>query len=261
MTRRVRCAFALASLLAAGAAAAQPVECRLQPIEGTGSVEVAAVRDGRTLALKDGTELRLAAIETPAGVQAEPAHAALQKLVPPGTTLKLMGLGRAERDRYGRRVAFAFLPDSQQSLQQTMIDLGEAWVSADVGDWQCARFLLTTENAAHLARRGFWADPNFAPLPADRAAQLAAAQGRFVLVEGTVTSVHESNGTIYLNFGPPGSGSFSVVIPSRLQRAFTVVGVEPGRMTGRRIRARGWVEYRSGPIIEATAPEQIELLF
>jgi len=255
---RLRCAIALITLLAAGAAAAQPMECRLQPMDKA-NVEVAAVRDARTLALKDGSELRLAAIETPAGMQAEAARAALEKLVPAGTTLKLMGVGRGEIDRYGRLVAFAFLPGSQQSLQQTLIDMGEAWVGTDVGDPSCARLLLTTENTARVARRGLWTDPNFAPLPADRAAQLAAAQGRFVLVEGTVTSVHESNGIIYLNFGPP--GSFAVTIASRLQRAFTVVGVEPARMTGRRIRVRGWVEYRSGPIIDATMPEQIELLF
>jgi len=260
MSHHLRCAFAFVSLLAAGAASAQPMECRLQPIEGGGNVEVAAVRDARTLALKDGTDLRLAAIETPAGQQAEAARAALEKLTPPGTMLKLMGLSREPRDRYGRLVAFAFLPGASQSLQQTLIDLGEAWVGAQVGDPGCAKLLLTTENTARFARRGFWADPNFAPLPADRGAQVAAEQGRFVLVEGTVSSVHESNGTIYLNFGPPGSGSFSVTIPSRLQRAFTVVGLEPRTLRGRRIRARGWVEYRSGPIIDAQAPEQIELL-
>jgi len=261
MAQRLRLAFVLAAWLAAGAAAAQPTQCRLQPLEGTNGVEVAAVRDARTLALKDGTELRLAAIEAPAGSQAEAARAALEKLAPAGTTLELMGLGREPRDRYGRRVAFDFLPDSQHSLQQMLLGLGEAWVGANVGDPGCAALLLSTESGARNARRGFWADPNFAPLPADRAAQLAAEQGRFVLVEGTISSVHKSGSTIYLNFGPPGTGALSVTIASRLQRTFTVVGLDPQSLSGRRVRVRGWVEYRSGPIIEAAAPEQIERLY
>jgi hypothetical protein len=55
-----RPALALA-ICALGAAAAQEA-CRLEPI---GNAEVLAVRDGRTLMLRDGRELRLAAIETP----------------------------------------------------------------------------------------------------------------------------------------------------------------------------------------------------
>jgi hypothetical protein len=31
-------------------------------------------------------------------------------------------------------------------------------------------------------------------------------------------------------------------------------------LAGRRIRVRGWMERRGGPIVEATAPGQIEVL-
>jgi hypothetical protein len=87
-------------------------------------------------------------------------------------------------------------------LQQSLLGQGRAWVSARVEDTSCVKILLTAEGVARASRRGFWADPNFAPLRADHPAELAIEQERFVLVEGGVMSMHESGGTIYLNFGP-----------------------------------------------------------
>jgi hypothetical protein len=51
-----------------------------------------------------------------------------------------------------------------------------------------------------------------------------------------------------------------VTILRRLGKAFTTAGVEPKKLEGRRIRVRGWVEQRGGPIITAETPEQIEVL-
>lgn len=256
MTSHLRFALALVPALAAGAAAAQQ-QCQLQDV---GTADVAATRDGRTLALADGSEVRLAAIETPDGREAEASRAALEALVA-GNSLTLKRLARDDRDRYGRRLAFAFASNSPQSLQQALLEQGHAWVSARVGDAACAKILLTAEGVARAAHRGFWADPNFAPLRAERPAELAAEQGRFVLVEGTVLSVHESSGTIYLNFGQHWTEGFSVTIASRLRNTFTVAGLEPNTLQGRHIRVRGWVEYRAAPIIDAASPEQIELLY
>jgi len=120
--------------------------------------------------------------------------------------------------------------------------------------------LLGAENRARAAKRGLWADPNFAPLSAEDLAGLAAVRGRFALVEGKVLSVRESGATIYVNFGRRWTRDFTVTILRRLQRSFAAAGVEPKSLTGRRIRVRGFVERRGGPIIAAEVPEQIELL-
>jgi endonuclease YncB( thermonuclease family) len=245
-TRTLVSAIALLSLLAAPAPAQAP--CKLAAI---GEAKVAAVRDGRTLRLADGRELRLAAIEVGGS-----SRAALQSLVA-GRPLRLERLG-ADHDRYGRLVAFAFAGDAQQSLQQALLEQGHARVSARVGDKACAEALLTTERAARAARRGLWADPNFAPLNAENLTRLRAERGHFVLVEGKVLSVHESGATIYLNFGRHWTKDFTVTILRRRQRAFASAGIELKRLEGRRIRVRGWIEQRRGPIIEVTAPEQIE---
>jgi hypothetical protein len=74
-----------------------------------------------------------------------------------------------------------------------------------------------------------------------------------------VVSVRESGATIYVNFGRRWTEDFTVTILKRNVRSFTAAGLEPGRLAGRHIRVRGWIEERGGPWIEAARPEQIEL--
>jgi endonuclease YncB( thermonuclease family) len=237
----------IAALLAHGAAAQEA--CKLEAV-GTG--KVVAVRDGRTLMLEDGRELRLAAIEAP-----DQSRAALLRLAD-GRTLHLAKLGATDHDRYGRLVAFAFAGDGAQSLQRAMLGEGWARVSSRVGGNTCASDLLAMEKVARTARCGLWADPNFAPLAAENTIRLRAETGHFVLVEGKVLSVRESGATIYVNFGRRWAESFSVTIPRRLGRSFAAAGMEPKQLEGRRVRVRGFLEQRTGPIIAAEATEQIE---
>jgi endonuclease YncB( thermonuclease family) len=251
MKRRTRRNLAIATactLLVCNAAAQE--SCKLATI---GTAKVAAVRDGRTLLLADGHELRLAGIEV-----SDDSRAALQDLVA-GRSLRLEWLG-PEHDRYGRLVAFAFAGDARESLQQTMLEQGRARGAMRMGGKACADALLRAESAARAARRGLWADPNFAPLSAENLSRLQAIRGQFALVEGKVLSVRESGATIYVNFGRRWSRDFTVIILKRQQRTFVAAGVEPKNLEGRRIRVRGWIEQRGGPIIAAEAPEQIELV-
>jgi endonuclease YncB( thermonuclease family) len=229
--------------------------CKLTAI---GTANIAAVRDGRTLMLEDGRELRLAAIEA-----GDDSRDALQALVG-GRALRLErqnvdGRG-TELDRYGRLLAFAYAGDAQQSLQQALLEQGRARVSARSGGKPCAVALLTIEREARAAHRGLWADPNFAPLQVENLDRLTAERGHFALVEGNVLSVRESGATIYVNFGRRWTRDFTVTILKRQQRAFAAAGVEPKQLEGRRIRVRGWIEQRGVPIIAVKAPEQIELI-
>jgi endonuclease YncB( thermonuclease family) len=251
MKRRLRSKLFIAAACAifvCNAAAQEP--CKLTAI---GTADAGLVSDGRTLSLTDGRELRLAGIEV-----GENGRAALQRLIA-GHSLRLERLG-AERDRYGRLVAFAFAGDASQSIQQTLLLEGQARVSARIGDKACADGLLSAEKAARAAGRGIWADPNSAPLSAENLARLEALRGQFALVEGKVLSVRESGATIYVNFGRRWTRDFTVIILKRVSRVFTAAGVVPKQLEGHRIRVRGWIEQRGGPVISAEAPEQIEIL-
>jgi len=234
-------------LLACSAVAQEP--CKLADI---GAAVVASVRDGRTLLLADGRELRLAGIEV-----TDDSRDALLQLVG-GRGIRLERLG-TDRDRYGRLVAFVYTDDTEQSVQQTMVTQGQARVSARIGDKTCANALLGAERAARAAHRGIWADPNFAPLRSENISRIRAARGQFALVEGKVLSVRESGATIYLNFGRRWTQDFTVTILKRHRREFSAAGIDPNLLRGRSIRVRGWIEQRNGPVIEADAPEQIEV--
>jgi endonuclease YncB( thermonuclease family) len=246
MLRLFIAALAACALLA-GHAFAQEA-CQLTPI---GSATVAAVRDGRTLSLADGRQLRLAAIEV-----TDQSRAALQRLIA-GKSLRLERLG-SDLDRYGRLVAFAFAGESGPSLQQELLAKGAARVSGRVGSRPCAEALLTSERAARAGRRGLWAYRRFSPIKAENLARLQANRGHFALVEGKVLSLHRSGGTLYLNFGRRWTKDFSVIILRRRRPIFAAAGVDPRRLEGRRIRVRGFIEMRRGPVIEAEVPEQIE---
>jgi endonuclease YncB( thermonuclease family) len=222
-------------------------------LPGLGTATVASVRDGRTLLLTDGRELRLAAIEVN-----DASRTALTTLAA-GKVLRLEKLG-PEQDRYGRVVAIAYMDEAHESLQQVMLAQGEARVSARVGDRPCAELLLKAESAARAAVRGLWADPNFAPLPSHDVTRITAVRGQFALVEGKVLSVRESGATIYVNFGRRWTQDFAVTILKRHRRDFAAPNIDPKELEGRRIRVRGWVEQRRGPMMEVSVPEQIEVV-
>ena len=223
-SRRLLLFAAASALFVCDAAAQEP--CRLSVIGTATAACATAARFARRR-----RELRLA------GIEAGDDNGALQTL-PGGRPLRLERLG-PEQDRYGRLVGFAFVGNAAQSVQQTLLEQGQARVSARVGDKACADALLHAEQAARAAKRGLWADPNFAPLSAENLDGLRAVRGRFTLVEGKVLSVRESGATIYVNFGRRWTRDFSVIILRRLGRAFAAAGLEPTSLAGRRIRVRG----------------------
>ena len=127
---------------------------------------------------------------------------------------------------------------------------------ARVGDPACAR---AEEQAARAGKLGLWAEPVYVMNKAEDHAEVLKQRGRFALVEGTVLSVRESGGTIYVNFGRRWSEDFTVTIAKRNERAFSAAGLEPKTLAGKRVRVRGWIEERGGPWVEAARPEQIEV--
>ena len=64
----------------------------------------------------------------------------------------------------------------------------------------------------------------------------------------------------YLNFGENWREDFTVSIAPRDRRRFEAAGIAVEDYEGRLVRVRGWVDSFNGPMIEATHPEQIEVL-
>ncbi len=243
-------ALVLCALTGSSGGAQPAAACKLTEI---GSATVRAAIDGHTLALTDGVEVRLI------GIELDPATGklALQELAG-GREITLKRLG-AERDRYGRVPAFAFLSGEAESIQHALLLAGRARVAARVGDRACALPLLSAERTARAARRGLWSDAGHAPQKASDVAGLLALRGRFALVEGRLLSVRESGGTLYLNFGRRWSTDFTATMSRRSEKSFIAEGLDVRKLAGLTVRVRGYIEERSGPWIDVTRPEQIEI--
>jgi endonuclease YncB( thermonuclease family) len=258
--------------------------CTLQPF-AFGTVQ--AVVDGRTFALADGREVRLAGIEVPpppgpsqvasakasATATAEdsataqsPSEAALDAAAALAALVSgnevVITHAREVTDRYGRVLADALVSrdGTSVSVTKSLLAQGLARVAARPGDAVCAADLRTAERTARAAKLGVWGDPRYFPKQAENVADISAERGRFTLVEGKVVSVRESGGTIYVNFGKRWSEDFTVTILKRNERVFAAAGLEPSKLAGRRVMVRGWIEERGGPWIDAAGPEQIEVM-
>jgi endonuclease YncB( thermonuclease family) len=240
------------------AAQAQELACRFNVV-GTG--KVARILDGRSFALDDGREVRLAGIEVPPPAldAADSARNALESML--SERAVALRNERAAQDRYGRLLAYVDIVTEGPSVAvaHAMIGSGHARVTADVGNTACAAELLSRERVARAAKLGLWGDPGYVVRGAERYQDLLAERGHFTVVEGKVLSVRESGGTIYMNFGRRWSQALTVTISKRHERMFAGAGVQPKRLANRLVRVRGWIDERNGPRIEATRPEQIEI--
>jgi endonuclease YncB( thermonuclease family) len=250
-----RATIALGGIVLA-AAAADPARaaCSFEP-QGEG--RVAAVIDARSFRLEDGREVRLAGIEPVAAETGANRTAALAAIVA-GRAVTLRGPDDAP-DRYGRQPAFVFLEGAEASVQNQLLEQGNALVSSTVTDKECALSLTAAEATARQARRGTWANPA-AIKGTESPGDILAMIGQFILVEGKVLSVRQAGATTYLNFGRNWTRDFAVTISRRMISAFGAAGIDLKSLENRRIRVRGWVEARGGPRIDVLRVGQIELV-
>ncbi len=228
-------------------ASAAPCEFAAQ-----GEGRVAEIVDARSVRLDDGREVRLAGIEPMATTKQALATMLM------GRDVGLRGNDDAP-DRYGRQTAFVFPAESGNSVQTLLLIQGEALVSADITDKDCATALLASEAEARRLKKGNWAALSVIK-NAESPDDILAGIGRFAVVEGKVLSVRQTGATTYLNFGRNWTRGFAVTISRRAAAAFETAGVGLKLLENRRIRVRGWVEGNTGPRIEVLRVGQIELL-
>ncbi len=159
-------------------------------------------------------------------------------------------------DRHGRALAHLF-DRAGRWIQGEMLARGMARVYSFADNRALVPEMLARETAARRARRGIWRFRFYAVREPETAGRYV---GGFELVEGRVLDAARVRGRVYLNFGPDWRSDFTVTIAPAARRRFEAAGIDPLDYEGRWIRARGWVKSFNGPMIEATHPEQIEVL-
>ncbi|MBP2300465.1 thermonuclease family protein [Azospirillum picis] len=245
----------LAGLLLAGAVRAD-------------ALRVTAVLDGDTLELEDGRQVRLAGIEAakpPRGADprdgrvwplAEAARAMLAQLA---LGRPVVVHGPAPTDRHGRLLAH-LVRDDGLWLQSALVARGLARVHTRPDASAYAAELLAEETAARDAGRGLWRSRVYALRDAGDPAGLARDRDSFQVVEGVVLRVSKGRGESYLDFGEDWRSDVTVHIGRAAMRDLVRAGIDPLSYEGRRVRVRGWILLRNGPMIEITHPAQIERL-
>jgi hypothetical protein len=143
-------------------------------------------------------------------------------------------------------------------LQGEMLSLGLARVYSFRDNRALVADMLALERAAREARLGIWGDPFYRVRDARFPERIP--RDSFELVEGRVQAVAVVRGRTYINFGEDWRTDFTATFGAREGRVFKREDYDVAALEGRRIRVRGWIMSRNGPMIELTHPDQIEVL-
>ncbi len=263
------------TLLADPHAGAAPLE----PASDTGPCSLAQtvpativlVDDDFDLLLDDGRRVALAGIELPSanGENAKLHALAWQRLSNwlAGAQVYLAALAPAP-DRWGRlpaqviAAADSAVDSPYVSVGAIILTEGLARFRPDPAAASCSKLYLDAEGAARNSSLGLWANDPIIQIGDEIATSTATLLGKkgMAIVAGTVNSVGETKGSIYLNLGRRGVLDFAVMISQRNLAIFEKVGVFPRALRGQRVRVRGLIETNTGPRMEIASPAELELL-
>jgi endonuclease YncB( thermonuclease family) len=231
---------------------------------------VTKVIDGETVALDDGSELRLVGALAPRAIDvgAEPGTWPMEVAAREELDALLLGksvviaFGGARADRYGRQQAQVLVTEAggRRWVQGYLLEQGLARAYTLAGNRACAEELLAAERAAREARRGLWAEAAYQVRDADRAGELRRYLATFQVAEGRISRVGQARGTIYLNFAGERGRALTVSLRRGDAALLGAHARAPQTLEGARVRVRGWIEERRGPAIDLSAGGALEVL-
>jgi len=256
---RLRLPVSVLAIFCAAAATAETLE---SPVF---EARVAAAPTPAVLALADGRAVLVDGLLFPAPEDdgdaaaadraAAAAHAAvLAAIVGRGASIEPL---REGADRWGRLPADVFRAGDGAWLQGLLLAEGHARVEAcPRGDAARLDRLRGAETIARAARRGLWALPAYRVRQADRRIWASG----FAVVEGRVFATGGGGRMRYLNFAQDWRKDFTLRAERAVERGLDRAGIGFASLVGRRVRARGWMIYRNGPMLHISCPQQIEAM-
>lgn len=225
---------------------------------------VVEVTDGDTLTLDDGRVVRLVGIQAPKlplgrkGFRKWPLADESKQLLEELSLGQRVTpyLGGRGMDRWGRVLAHLQRDDGVW-LQGALLQAGLARTYSFADNTALVAEMWALEQAARNDRRQMWRRSYYA---IRAASGVGPYEGSFQLVEGIVLDVARVRGRTFLNFGSDYRKDFTVLVPSKVRRAFEKAGQPLEALKGQAVRVRGWVKEWNGPMIELTHMEQLERL-
>jgi len=229
-----------------------------------GQARVAAVVDGDTVVLDDGREVRMVGIQAPKLPLGRPNFPTWPLGPEAKIALERMVLGRnvnvhlapMPEDRHGRVLAHLTRSDDGLWLQGELLKQGLARVYTFPDNRVLAKELLGFERQARRDGVGIWALSYYDVRTAENVGRNI---GTFQIVEGLVWDTAKVKKNIYLNFGADWRSDFTIKVKARREPLFRDAGIDLLGLKGKRVRVRGWVKSKNGPLIELDHPERLEL--
>jgi hypothetical protein len=234
------------------------------PVEIPHAKIIRVERNG-VLVLADGRAAKLEGILLPAGAADDaPEFYAGQAIAELGELatghVASFAAQPPKEDRYGRLRAQVLLREAGAEnpwLQVELLRRGLARVSLAPDRGECASELYAAEIRSRAAKAGIWSSAAYRLRTPEEA---AAQTGSFQIVEGTVQSVSNGGGRIFLEFGPDRRTDFAVTISGDDLKTFRAIGVDPFSYANRTVRVRGWIARLRRPEMDIATPQDIEVL-
>lgn len=241
---------------------------------------VAAVLDGETVRLDDGTELRFLDVLAP---RAEDAGADSAEAWPPADDARMrlaamvqgqsvaLAFAGQRSDRHGRVRAHVFLKRDPEDVwvQAALVDRGLVRVARLASADRCLMALLEREKAARTSQLGLWGHAAYQIRPADRPEELARFRHTFQIVRGRVERVRTTRALTILELT---SGSAAPRVTDGQQWGALRLTLKRGaglplgitsvdQLAGRNLVARGWIEVvpTRGPEIALPTSDLLQL--
>lgn len=240
----------------------------LEGLEKGASATVKEVIDGDTLLLTapvlGATEVRLVGIQAPkiplgrTGFRPWPLGRDAKRTLAGLAEGKRVTLhfGGTKLDRHGRLLAHVETAEGLW-LQKELLRQGMARVYSFADNRARVDDLYAFEQSARGEKAGIWSNAFYALRTPDNVLRDIRS---FQVVEGTVFATARVKTRVFLNFGRDWKTDFTVLINGKARRLFDAANLDPLSLKGKRIRVRGWLRHWNGPLIEASHPEQIEVL-
>lgn len=219
-------------------------------------VTVKKVLDGDTF-LINGDSIRLIGVNAPEvakrGKPGEPGGLQAQRFLQgllAGKRTRLLS-EEAHRDKYGRKLAHAFLEDGT-NISTLLLREGHAYVIVVPPNIGRAAEYFRAETEARQARRGIWALNRYAVQPAHNAEE---CRNTFCRLRGTVQHVQQGRRSVRLLF----KEGLEANVSAKHMEYFAAEDLAPARLAGHTVIVRGWVQRKHGrPVVHLAHPLQIE---
>lgn len=141
-------------------------------------------------------------------------------------------------------------------LQSLLLERGLALVDPLSGPEGRIAAWLEVERRARQQGLGIWRAEGGLMEPAEA---VAPAPLRFRLVCGRVEGARALHSWIYLNFGPRRGQDFSLRLSREIARLLHRDGLDPVRLAGRAVCARGWIVEAGGGMMDIINALQLEV--